>query len=92
MDEGTVAKAEERARIAKSIVEHPMVVEAFEALDKRCWEAFKALGVAKVEEREHIHGLMRAQGDFREFFEILIRDGKNARIAYDKLKQAKDVL
>ena len=83
MTEGEVQQAEQRAATAKQILDQPMIREAFEELDARCWRAFKGLPVTDSEARESIALLLRAQQDFRSYFEALVEHGKTARLKFE---------
>ena len=66
----------ERGRQAQEILEHPLVVEFFEAAEKELWEQFKTSPLRDEEGREKIRLLSECMTKFRLALESHVTTGK----------------
>ena len=68
----------ERGRQAESILNHELVKEVFDILEKACWEEWKGAASSNTEAREHIYRLMWASVQFRNAFQKIMLEGEQA--------------
>lgn len=71
-------KAIERGKQAAMIINHELVREVFDSLEKACWEEWKGSASISTESREHIYRLMWAGNQFKRAFENILREGEIA--------------
>lgn len=88
--EAEVIAAEERARTAAQILEHPMVQEALESIRTKAFAHLENTSYADTPEREGIYHLLVARGQFIAFFRDAVTKGKHARLTFNQ-QQSKQV-
>lgn len=67
-----------RGRRAATILEDPLIVEAFEKIDAKLMKQFRESDLDDAETREVMFRMMRAMDLFKTHFEAVVRTGKNA--------------
>ena len=68
----------ERGRQARDILDSEIVKEAFDVLERKLFDAFKAAPARDTEGREYIHKMSKVLKDFRAYFDEAVLDGENA--------------
>ena len=81
-----------RAERAKQILEDPMVVEAFDAIETSCLEGFKASGPDQVAFREDCHKIFLAIGMFKDIFKKHLDTGKMANSRLLEINEQKKTI
>ena len=79
-----------RAREAKGVLEHPLVVEAFALLEARIDKARETSARGDVATREYVHDLWIHLRDFKGFFEDAVRTGELAEPNIRSLEQRRE--
>ena len=69
-----------RGRRAETILEDPLVAEAFEEIDKAIFKEFRDTALDDKESREAHFLMLRGMDLFKTRFEKLVRTGKTAEI------------
>lgn len=75
----TPHEKQERERDAKRILNEPLVVEAFDILEKGFIDAWKNSAVGNTEGREQLYGLLQCLDAFRQHFRSALEEGQIAR-------------
>jgi hypothetical protein len=75
----------DRAEQARRIVEDPLFVEAFERLERECFEGWKSSGWKDTDKREALYRQMKALDDARTRLTAAMEGGKVARALAAKL-------
>ena len=78
-EERKLTTDEHRGTQAQGILDHPLVAEAFQALEDGAFERWKETTIAQSEEREELHRQYKAMTEFRRFFEETMESGKVAK-------------
>lgn len=75
---------------AKRIMEEPMVVEAFAAIEQGIFDAFLSTPIDSVAGREHLHKLNVAMQKFKGVFEAHLQTGQilASQIAAEERKKS----
>jgi len=80
-----------RADQAKRIMDDPMVVEAFAAIEQGIYEAFQSTPIDSVAGREHLHKLNLAMQKFKGVFETHLQTGQIVRSQLDAIERTKSI-
>ena len=83
MNETKLRAQVDRAAKAEALLRDPIMVEAFEALDREFVSAWKESAITDTEAREHIYRLLQALDALKGHFRQVLEDGK---LAKDRLK------
>ena len=70
--------AVDRGLRAEALLQNELIAEAFEVLDRRIYDAFKAAPSRDAEAREYLAKLLHVARDFRAYFEETVLLGENA--------------
>lgn len=81
-----------RADQAKRIMEDPMVVEAFAAIEQGIYDAFQATPIDSVAGREHLHKLNLAMQKFKGVFETHLQTGQILASQLSAVERSKTML
>lgn len=81
-----------RAEQAKRIMDDPMVVEAFAAIEQGIYEAFQSTPIDSVAGREHLHKLNLAMQKFKGVFEAHLQTGQILASHLSAVEQRKSML
>jgi len=83
MNEGKLRQQAERAARAEALMRDPLIVEAFETLDKEFVNAWKQSSIDDQAARENIYQLLQALDALKGHFQKVLEDG---RLAEERLK------
>ncbi len=83
MNEGKLREEAERKAKAEALLRDPLIVEAFETLEKEFVTAWKQSAIADQASRENIYQLLQALEAFKGHFAKVLEDG---RLAEERLK------
>lgn len=86
-DEALARDQIDRAARAQTILDDPLVKEAFEAIERRVFDAWKGSSNDEGEHRENMYLLLRVQREFRHEFETLIKTGESAQQRKDAVNE-----
>jgi hypothetical protein len=79
MSEIKQRQAVDRAARAEALLNDPLIIEAFETLDKEFVSAWKESAIADQQSREHIYQLLQALEALKGHFAKVLEDGKLAK-------------
>jgi len=79
MSEIKQRQAVDRAARAEALLNDPLIIEAFETLDKEFVSAWKESAIADHQSREHIYQLLQALEALKGHFAKVLEDGKLAK-------------
>ena len=65
-----------RGRRAQRLLRDPLIVEAFEELDRAFYRAFQDTQPTDTSTLVHIRLLIKCLAEFKEFFEVVIQTGQ----------------
>jgi hypothetical protein len=74
-----------RGEQARRIVEDPLFAEAFERIERECFEAWKGSGWKDGDRREALYRQLKALGEVRTRLVAVMEGGKVARSLTQKL-------
>lgn len=74
----------ERAARAKEVVEHPLWIEAWEAIEARCRAQWEGSDPSAIEAREEAYRMLLIAKKVKRSFETVIQTGKLAEMALEK--------
>ena len=83
MNEGKLRNEAERKAKAEALLRDPLIIEAFETLEKEFVTAWKQSAIADQAARENIYQLLQALEGFKGHFAKVLEDG---RLAEERLK------
>jgi hypothetical protein len=78
VDEIALEKARERGAEAQRLIEHPLVIEAFERVEAAYMRAWRTSAMEEVEKRERAHDAVLLLTDLKGFLHAVMRDGEGA--------------
>lgn len=67
-----------RAHRARAILDDPLVVEAFEALEREAFQAWRNSTALDTDKREVVHAEMRALAAFKQKLQVIMAAGSVA--------------
>lgn len=77
----------ERGRQAKSVLENPLIVEAFEIIDTKLIEKIRDSDLDDETSRQYAFLMMRAMKVFKRHFEQVLMKGENAKIEPQSMRK-----
>ena len=83
MNEGKLRGEAERKAKAEALLRDPLIIEAFETLEKEFVTAWKQSAIADQAARENIYQLLQALDALKGHFQKVLEDG---RLAEERLK------
>ena len=83
MNEGKSRANIDRAERVEALLREPLIIEAFETLEKEFVSAWKESPIEATQGREHIYQLLQALDGLKGHFRKVLEDGV---IAKDRLK------
>lgn len=83
MNEGKAREDLDRAGRAEALMRDPLIIEAFETLEKEFVSAWKESAITDQTSREHIYHLLQALEAMKGHFQTVLESGK---LAKDRLK------
>ena len=78
MDEGKARIKADREGKAKALMENPLIVEFFEAMDKQIYEGFRLSEPTETASRERAYMMSQVLADFKNYLELVARNGDKA--------------
>jgi hypothetical protein len=74
-----------RGEAARRIIEDPLFDEAFQTIERECFEAWKGSGWKDADRREALYRQLKALGEVRTRLTAVMEGGKVARSLAQKL-------
>ena len=75
----------ERGEAARRVLDDPLFTEAFETIERECFEAWKGSGWKDADKREALYRQLKALGEVRTRLIAVMEGGKVARSLVEKL-------
>lgn len=80
-------EATKRARLARELLDNPLMVEAREHIEAECWRLFKELKPTDTEALAQVSGMQYLHGKYAAFFKRVIDDGKIAQLNIERARK-----
>lgn len=74
-----------RGEQARRVMEDPLLVEAFETIERECFDAWKTSGWKDADKREALYRQMKALGEVKTRLLTVMEGGKVAKSLAEKL-------